>query len=189
MDEIWRDVESWEGFYQISNMGRVRSVDRIIEQLLGKNRQLKRRLMRGKILSLNPNPKSKYLIVGFTRPRQKVIYRYVHDLVARAFLGPPGEGEEVCHRDNDRQNNRDSNLRWGTRSSNALDRHEHGTMNQARGEDHYWHKLTEADVRWVRDNQHSMTHREMAAVFGVSHSVIGSILRNKTWKHVISCSA
>ena len=179
--EIWKPVKGWEGYYEISNMGRARSVTRQADVYVRGNLQV--RTHHGKMLSL-PVGKNGYVCLSFTAPGGIREYKLVHQLVAEHFLPEKNPGDEVCHKDGNRTNNTVSNLRYGSRSSNALDRHEHGTMNQARGTDHAFHKLTEEDVRWIRANEGTMSQREMADVFGVCHSTIGNVQRRKQWAHV-----
>ena len=180
--ETWAWVVGWTGFYQVSDLGRVRSVDRIVD-VVNRFGNPEQRLIRGKVLKPTLG-KNGYLMVSFTRPGGVRKYAYVHQEVAAAFLGPAPDGCEVCHNDGVRVNNPKSNLRYGTRSANALDRHEHGTMNPAAGEQHYCHKLTEADVRWIRANAGRMSQREMGQCLGVTHSTIGSVIRGVWWRHV-----
>lgn len=182
--EQWRDVVGWSGFYEVSDLGRVRSVDRR-HPVVNRFGNIENRLHRGKLLKPGANRKSGYLVVGLTRPGGVRYCAYVHDLVAAAFIGPKPAGEEVRHRDGTRDNCRAENLRYGTRSSNALDRHEHGTMNQAHGEQHFFHKLTDADVRWIRANKGRMTLREMGEKFDVTHGTVFNAQRGKTWAHVV----
>lgn len=145
---MWRDVENWAGEYQVSDSGQVRSLDREA-QVFRNGVGFETRRHKGKLLKPTAT-KNGYLLVSLTRPGGYRAYAYVHRLVAAAFLGPCPEGFEVCHNNGVRADNRPENLRYDTRSANALDRHAHGTMNQARGEGHYFRKLTEADVRWIR---------------------------------------
>lgn len=180
--EEWRDVPGWEGFYQVSNEGRVRSLNRVTDALDCVGNPCLRR-QRGKLLRAGVG-KNGYAVVCFTRPGGKRLCAYVHRLVALAFLGPVPEGHEVCHNDGVKAHNHASNIRYDTRSSNALDRHIHGTMNQARGESHFYAKLTADNVRWIRHHAGGYTHREMALIFGVSHGTIGSVTRRKHWAHL-----
>lgn len=168
--EQWREVVGWSGFYEVSDLGRVRAGTT--------------RLHRGQVLRPGVNKKSGYLTVTLTRPGADRYCAYVHDLVTAAFIGPKPAGEEVRHRDGVRANCAADNLHYGTRSSNALDRHEHGTMNQAHGEEHYFHKLTADDVRWIRANRGTMTQRAMGEKFGVAHSTIGLVQRDEAWVRV-----
>ena len=124
--EEWRPIPGWEGAYEASSFGRVRSVDRTIVVrnpggVLGPRRFRGRVLRAGRI-------KNGYYLVSFTGPGRKREYRYVHDLVLLAFVGPKPAGLEVCHNDGTRDNNRLENLRYDTRQANAQDRWKHGTM-------------------------------------------------------------
>lgn len=182
MQEEWRDIPGWTGYYQVSSTGKVRSLDRrcLVINRFGNEEW---RLHRGVVLSSTPGPNG-YVLVSFTRPGGERSCRTVHSLVAECWFGPCPSGLEVCHMDGARANNAIGNLRYGTRSSNALDRHRHGTMNPAHGEQHYFRKLTDADVRWIRTREGTLSHRAMAEVLGVTHGTVGLVLRGVSWKHV-----
>src|SRR3546814_4878852 len=89
-------------------------------------------------------------MISMTAPERKRRCAYVHDLVTEAFIGPKPRGLEVCHNNGTRNDNRLVNLRYDTRSANAMDRHLHGTLPNIRGEECLSAKLTEEDVRWIR---------------------------------------
>lgn len=120
--EQWRPVVGFEGLYEVSNIGRVRSLDRQIG-----NGARGTRFMRGRLLSAKPGSKNGYLYVSVGNTR-----RLVHRLVLEAFVGPCPEGMECCHNDSNRTNNRVENLRWGTRFDNCQDIREAGTHWQTR---------------------------------------------------------
>lgn len=180
--ETWRAVVGWTGVYEVSSGGAVRSVDRRLP-VINRFGKTEMRFHRGKQLTPSKSKKG-YLMVSLTRPGPVREYAYVHHIVADAFLGPCPAGLEICHDDGTRDNNADTNLYYGTRSVNALDRHRHGTMNQAFGEAHSFHKLTESDVLWIRAHAGSMSQRDLGEMFGVAHSVIGSVQRGTAWRHV-----
>tara|TARA_R110000765_G_scaffold48048_1_gene98504 strand:- start:1104 stop:1514 length:411 start_codon:yes stop_codon:yes gene_type:complete len=127
---------------------------------------------------------SGYPIVSFTGPGKKREYHNVHRLVLEAFVGPCPPTMECCHYDGNRTNNKLTNLRWDTRSNNALDANRHGTRNAAKGEDAHWAKLTEKNVKYIRANVDKLGQREMGRMFGVTHGTIGLVLKGQTWKHV-----
>ena len=139
-DEEWRPVVGYEGFYEVSNLGRVRSLDRVIDH--GRNGSTN---LRGRILSASVPDKKHYSSVGLSAGGA---YRHamVHTLVATAFIGPRPIGMECCHNDGDKNNNRADNLRWDTPSANQLDRRKHGTHGQPgrpeRTHCKYGHELT-----------------------------------------------
>ena len=179
----WRDVKGWEGAYQVSDAGDVRSVDRRFP-VVNRFGNTENRLHRGKELRAG-KAKNGYKMVSLTLPGRKRLCAYVHHLVAEAFLGPKPEGAEVCHNDGTRDNNEVGNLRYDSRSANALDRHAHGTMNQARGEQHYFAKLSERDVRCIRDNVACASVGDMASRFGVHRTTIGNVVQRKSWCHLV----
>jgi hypothetical protein len=113
--ETWLPVVGWEGLYDVSDQGRVRSVDRIVRYSDG--RQAK---FRAQVLTLKRNGKYRRLYVGLCRNGIHH-YSYVHTLVLEAHVGPCPSGLECCHWDDDPTNNHVSNLRWDTRTANRQD--------------------------------------------------------------------
>ena len=114
-DEIWRDIEGYEGLYQVSSLGRVRGCDRYVSNGKGV------RLIKGKTLSLQ-KVNSGYLIVDLYKNDKSTKF-LVHRLVGMAFQDICGEyrdGLEVDHISTDRTDNRVENLHWVTRSENRL---------------------------------------------------------------------
>lgn len=120
-DEEWRPVFGYEGYYEVSNLGRVRSLPRIVELRTGQRRPMRGMLRKHTISSGYPMVR---LSVGGNAENI-----FVHRLVALAFLGAPERGQEVCHIDGDKLNPRADNLYWGTRAENLADSIAHGTWN------------------------------------------------------------
>lgn len=102
MEEIWKDIEGYEGKYQVSNLGNVRSLDY-------RNTKMTR--------NLRPKLRANYL---FVRLQKQGIGKcpMVHRLVAKAFIPNPNNYPEVNHKDENKHNNRADNLEWCTRSYN-----------------------------------------------------------------------
>lgn len=119
--EDWRPIPGWEGYYEVSNFGRVRSVDRWVDYTDGR-----RRFIEGQIRRPKPNAKGGHLLVGLNRDNHKTM-RCVHALVMFAFVGPRPEGMGVCHNNGDPTDNRLPNLRYDTKSANMQDSVLHGT--------------------------------------------------------------
>lgn len=107
MQEIWKDIKDFEGMYQVSNLGRVRSVDRLDSN---------GRLHKGAIRAIRDN-RDGYKIVELCKDNKVKSYR-VHRLVATAFIDNPDDKPEVHHVDSDRGNNKLDNLRWVTHKEN-----------------------------------------------------------------------
>jgi len=178
-DARWKHIPGWEGWYEVSNQGVVRSLDRI--STAGKNKAV---WYAGKILAV-PTTKKGYQLVVLSKPGCRV-YRYVHRLVTEAFLGKPPYGLEVCHNNGVRADNRLENLRYDTRRNNALDRKAHGTCStgeHTRGEKNGMAKLTQQAVLEIRANP-TATLAQLAGRYNVSESAIHLARVNKTWKHV-----
>ena len=114
MTEHWLPIPGYEGRFEVSDAGRVKSLDRVVRCGYGKTRTVRGRILQPIVLedgrlgvNLPGNPRRRFR---------------VHRLVLMAFVGPPSCGEEACHYpDPNPTNNNLSNLRWDTRRENALD--------------------------------------------------------------------
>ena len=113
--ETWKAIPGYEGEYEVSDHGRVRSLDRYVE-CVGpvKGRYLSKK--KGRVL--RPGP-SNYGHLSVVLGRNKT--RMVHELVLRAFVGAPPEKHECCHNNGNPADNRLENLRWDTRGANIRD--------------------------------------------------------------------
>lgn len=119
-EESWKPVVGYEGLYEVSDLGRVQSLDRITT---GK----RNRRIRGRMLSLSVAKDGGYHVVNLWKDNRLRVRR-VSVLVLEAFVGPRPEGMVARHwPDRDPTNNRLENLRWGTQSENMLDKRAHGT--------------------------------------------------------------
>lgn len=117
--EQWRAVVGWEGYYEVSDHGRVRSVERTVTLKDGRVRRFP-----GREIRLYPDTRGHFQARLSRSGRHHPVA--VHKMVLEAFVGPAPEGTECCHEDDDKANNDLSNLRWGTRSSNLYDRIRNG---------------------------------------------------------------
>ena len=109
--EIWKDIEGYKGLYQVSNYGRVKSLEKIVKWGVAN------KLIPDTILKPLANP---YCRVGL-RKDNKQILKSVHRLVATAFIPNPNNLPVVMHIDDNPQNNHISNLKWGTKAMNSKD--------------------------------------------------------------------
>lgn len=111
MKEIWKDIEGYEGIYQVSNHGRVKSLDRKIYTRSGY------RNIKGRILILEFNS-ADYNMVLLYNKNNKRKHHFVHRLVAQAFIPNPKNKEQVNHKNKIKTDNHINNLEWATQSEN-----------------------------------------------------------------------
>lgn len=171
-DEVWVPAFGWDGFYEVSSGGRVRSILRQGMTPYGI------RNYGGSELNPIRNYKG-YLLVNMTKPGTRIQVE-VHRLILASFLGPSSQGMHGCHNNGIRDDNRLANLRWDTPEGNHGDMVEHGTsQNGARNGNS---KLTEDVIPFIRASSESIT--ELAKKYGVSRHAIYCVKHRTTWMHV-----
>jgi NUMOD4 motif/HNH endonuclease len=177
--ETWRAVVGFEGFYEVSDHGRVRSLPRNGTRRLG--------TLLTPFLSGRPRAYFSVLLAVYGTNRVKRISR----LVAEAFIPNPENRPEVNHKDAVKTNNHVSNLEWATKSENIQHAYDNGLMGDhigAQGEDHHMAKLTEAQVHKIRmlykGRGKGPSQQTIANRFGVSQTLVGFIVRNENWTHL-----
>jgi hypothetical protein len=119
VDEIWLPVVGLEGSYEVSNLGRIRSLSRVIMRRDGKPKTIT-----GRFLTQRTD-RDGYPVVTLSEAGRPMVRR-VHRMVATAFYGEPQGDLVACHNDGNPQNNHVDNLRWDTVSGNCKDRVAHG---------------------------------------------------------------
>lgn len=145
MSEIWKDIRNFEGIYQVSNLGKVRSLDRITQRSDGTVQKSK-----GQILKPGSNGRG-YMQVNLYKA-SKVFHEAVAYLVLEAFVSKRPVGMEACHNDGNNSNDTLENLRWDTHSNNQLDQIKHGThFNTNKTHCKYNHKLGGSNTRYKSD--------------------------------------
>jgi len=155
MTELWKSVVGFEGAYEVSDLGRVRSL-----------------LRGGRVLRPGRSTSCGHLVVLLGRKNK----RYVHALVAEAFVGPRPLGCDVLHLDGNAGNNAAVNLKYGTRSENNAHVVYHGRR-----------KVTIKQIKWARaqlaDGRFGSLTR-VARTLGVSVSHALRIKRREVYAHV-----
>lgn len=121
VSEQWKAVPGYEGLYEVSDQGNIRSLDR----LSADGRRLK-----GKPVA-QASDAGGYRLTWLHKNSKRQMF-IVHRLVLSAFVGPCPEGMEGCHDNGDPADNRLENLRWDTKSANCLQKVDHGTHNLSR---------------------------------------------------------
>lgn len=125
IEEIWKPILGWEGVYEISNLGSVRSLDRV-QYVWNRCGAASLRSLKGRVLKGNDNGSGYWQVQlamdGLRQPR------LIHRLVAETFLPRQAGLDFVNHLDGDKKNNRADNLEWCTRSGNMSHAHAEGLM-------------------------------------------------------------
>lgn len=179
MKEIWNDIPGYEGLYQASSLGQIRSIFRprtsggILKPILDIGGHLQ--------VGLYKNNKQKRLLI--------------HRLILETFIGPCSSEMQCRHLDGNPINNRLTNLKWGTQSENQQDSIRHGTFFHPdnRGSNNGHAILQEFDIPEIRKllksgrngiSGRKYSQEEIAKIFGVNRYTISMISTKKTWKHI-----
>lgn len=185
MIEKWRSCPGFP-FYEVSNLGRVRSLPRVVHTV--RNGGPFTHTIKGQLLKVSPSKTTGYPMASLYReggPRTP-IPRLVHRLVCEAFHGLPPPGKPtVAHKDGTRTNNREDNLRWASHSEQRFDQLDHGTMLE--GDNHYKSILTDEQVREIRERyvQGDPINgaAAMAREFGIKYPTMKKITAGMNRKH------
>jgi hypothetical protein len=182
MKENWQNIPNFESYYQVSNLGRVRGLDRIIIDKNGKKKRIK-----GQII------KPQYATNGylFIRPCKNGIKSnfLLHRIVAQMFISNPQNKQEINHKDFNKTNNVFTNLEWCTHSENHKHLFHKGIRNKYfinnTGSNNGRTRLTEDKVKQIKILLlNGKKHKDIAKLYDVSKSVVDQISSGKNWKHV-----
>jgi DNA-binding XRE family transcriptional regulator len=175
MEEFWKAVEGWEGLYEVSTFGRVRSLPR----------RTASGVRGGRVIGLYVRKHDGYPEATLMdRGNGRRLKRMVHLLVLEAFVGKCPEGLEALHGPGGKLDASLANLSWGTRSKNTgEDRVRDHQSN--RGERHGLTTITWADVLEIKRllAEGKKYQYEIANQFGVSKQTITNIKTGATWAH------
>lgn len=173
MQEIWKDIVDYEGRYQISNLGNVKSLPKINGLYIRKE----------KILT----PKKKktgYLFVALSKDKD-IKYFHIHRLVAQHFL-PLSEKIFVNHKDGNKSNNHVSNLEWVTGLENIKHAWENDLMKSHLAEKHFNAILNNEQVRKIKLllSNGELTQLEISKIFNITEKHLNKIATGRIWKSI-----
>lgn len=170
MQEIWKDIKEYEGLYQISNLGRVKSLPR------------NGTILKEKILK-NINTNKNYFAVTLSK-KDKTKKILVHRLVAEAFISNPENKPQVNHINGVKTDNRVENLEWCTPKENSIHAIKNGLKNDY-GFNNKFSKFSYEDIKFIREKyvkgDKKFGCRGLAKKFNVSKSTISYIINNVTY--------
>lgn len=177
IEEVWKDITGYEGYYQVSNLGRVKSIERTILNTKRKS-----------VILSQAHDKDGYCVTTISKEGKAKQYR-THRLVAQAFLDNPNHYKMVNHKDENKQNNNVNNLEWCDNKYNLA----YGTGRRraaiARsGEKSHLHKLTVEMVREIRTRYKRRSKDANALVlakeYGIAEAEVLRIVQKTRWKWV-----
>lgn len=173
--EIWKDIKDYEGLYQVSNQGRVKSLARVVKHKYSGILTIKERILAG------GGFKDDYITVMLAKNGKNKTYT-IHRLVGLHFILNPLGLPEVNHLNGDKTNNNDWNLEWSTHRDNNLHAFATG-LNKTKGSGNAMAKLNDKQVGEIRALIGKIKGIEIAKIYDVTRSTISLIKLNKTYKH------
>lgn len=191
MTEVWKSVPGYEGFYQVSSLGRIRSLDRETPFATAWG-GIAVRSFKGRIMT--PKTNGRYHQVNLSK-HGVVRTINLHSAICEAFHGPrPSPEHEAAHWDGDIANNAFDNLRWATKLENADDKQRHGTM--MRGEGHANAVFRDGQITEILDRFSQLTEgrtrkapngsvKALADECGVTVAALENIIYGRSWKHML----
>ena len=169
--EIWKPVKGYELLYSVSNLGKVKSLH---YNHGNKEKILVGRINRGgyRTFLFNNNYKRKYITE--------------HRLVAQAFLPNPNNYPQINHKDGNKLNNNVCNLEWCSAKQNSIHAYKNGLSKGNPGEGNSQSKLTEQDIRKIRQLGESkeMSFVKIGKLFKIGGPTAFKIIKRKSWRHI-----
>ncbi len=174
--EIFKDINSYEGKYQVSNLGSVKSLER------WRDNKSKGYVQKEKILIQNDRGNG-YYKVGLCKDGI-VKTCSTHRLVAMAFIPNPENKRTVNHKNAKTIDNRVENLEWATQQEQINHSWKMGLQNPNKGEKSNFSVLKKEQVLEIRNKYPKINCTQLGKQYGVDRKTISCIVNNKTWKHI-----
>lgn len=174
MMETWKPIPNYEGLYEVSDNGNLRSYYKPGPTRKDSISNIPNKCVYGK-------HGNGYVVVTL-RKFGAVNRIRMHRLVLMAFRGQAPMCHEGAHLNGNKRDNRLSNLAWATKSENKFHDRLNGVM--PLGESHKMSKLRNGDVLKIRRLSGKLSQQALGKMFGVSQTMVGRVLRNKNWRHL-----
>jgi hypothetical protein len=162
--EVWKDIEGYEGLYQVSNIGRVKSLKGEIEKMIS--------------ISIKETGYHRVTLIKDSVCKRK----YVHVLVAEAFIGK--SDLEVNHINGIKSDNRVENLEWVTKSDNIKHAYKIGLKKKYNGSLNGNSVLTKEQVIEIKYETSHLSQRQISQIYKIAQTTVSAIKRGVIWPHI-----
>jgi hypothetical protein len=162
--EVWRNIEGYEGLYQVSNIGRVKSLKGEIEKMIS--------------ISIKETGYHRVTLIKDSVCKRK----YVHVLVAEAFIGK--SDLEVNHINGIKSDNRVENLEWVTKSDNIKHAYKIGLKKKYNGSLNGNSFLTKEQVIEIKYETSHLSQRQISQIYKIAQTTVSAIKRGVIWPHI-----
>lgn len=160
--EVWHSLEEYQGRYQVSSLGNIRTLNLITGEYTPKKSYVSQR----------------YLVTGLKNPKVVKKMVRIHRLVAKAFVPNPENKPQVNHKNGNRLDNRAVNLEWVTAAENS--RH---SIDVLKRHINPYRKLTPLIVKIIKEAvAKGFSQNRVAKYFKISQANVHNIIKNKTWQ-------
>jgi len=178
--EEWKPVVGYEDFYECSNLGRFRSLPKVVNGRWGKCRY------KGKVIKVMESLITGYGLICLVKENRKKTTIRSHRLIAKAFIPNPDGKLYVNHIDLNKMNNRVDNLEWVTAKENTAHARASKEWNVLRGENAPTAKIKEHQVIEIRKLFASgMKQHEIQKHLTLTKGIVFNVITGRTWKHVL----
>lgn len=174
--EIWKSIKGYEGLYEVSNFGKIKSLDRLVRH----KKESDFRIQKGAIKKQPKNSDGYLTVILYLKNKQKSFL--VHRLVCYHFKNNPQNKPTVNHKDGNKLNNHINNLEWNTISENTKHAWETGLIKKKSGDSCNNRKLSSLQVSEIKNLLPNNTHLEISKMYNVSRSTISAVSNGQNWK-------
>lgn len=176
-NEIWKDILNYEGYYQVSNLGRIKSLKRYVKKrwdtLILIDEKILKPILR----------KDGYYRIKLCK-NGNYDHPLVHQVVLKTFVKNLENKPQINHINGDKSNNKLNNLEWTTISENIQHSYNNNLHKKLRGVKNGASKLTETDILEIRKIGKLRKVKDTAFKYNITTHTVWCILNNKSWTHI-----
>lgn len=184
LEEVWKDIKDYEGYYQVSNLGNIKSLDRYVDHYCRFNGKITPMLRKGRPRKIGSSPNG-YSVICLRKLGNHPSHRSVHRVVCEAFIPNPSNLPQINHIDGNKKNNIVSNLEWCTPSENQFHAIRNGLTSSKIGESAPRAKLKEIEVLQIKEMlKTNKAYTQISSQFKVTPGNIYRIDKKLSWKHL-----